>query len=128
LLHFIGRSYAMIYQIIQPHPALKPFIKSQYSITKAHSCRDGLSMLLGQLWLNRVDRAIEFSALANQCLDRRSGDIVTLENEVLAWVNERNQQGVKINWLFDRPQARKELKRHYVKLNSENSRIIGSTD
>ena len=48
---------------------------------------------------------IEFAALSKQCLDRRIGDLVTLEKEVLAWVEERNQQAVKINWLFDTAQA-----------------------
>ena len=68
--------------------------------------------------------AIEFAALSNQCLDRRIGNLAVLEREVLAWVEERNQQAVKINWLFDTPQARTKLKRHYVKINSENSTII----
>ena len=77
-------------------------------------------------WLNVAE--IEFAALSKQCLDRRIGDLATLETEVLAWVKERNQQAVKINWLFDTPQARTKLKRHYVKINSENSTIIGSQD
>lgn len=76
-------------------------------------------------WLNMAE--IEFAALAKQCLDRRIGDLATLEKEVLAWVEERNRQAVKINWLFDTPQARKKLKRHYVKINSENNTIIDST-
>nr|WP_246169347.1 IS630 family transposase [Rudanella paleaurantiibacter] len=77
-------------------------------------------------WLNMAE--IEFAALSKQCLDRRIGDIATLEKEVLAWVEERNRQAVKINWLFDTPQARKRLKRHYTKINPENSTIIDSTD
>jgi hypothetical protein len=77
-------------------------------------------------WLNMAE--IEFAALSKQCLDRRIGDIVTLEQEVLAWANKRNQQEVKINWLFSRPQARKKLKRHYAKINPENNAIIDSTD
>ncbi|GAB3219686.1 hypothetical protein GCM10027423_49970 [Spirosoma arcticum] len=71
---------------------------------------------------------IEFAALSKQCLDRRIGNLVTLEKEVLAWVEERNRQGVKINWLFNTSQARTKLKRHYVKINSENSTINDSTD
>jgi hypothetical protein len=71
---------------------------------------------------------IEFAALSKQCLDRRIGGIVTLEQEVLAWVNERNGQGVKIGWLFDTGQARKKLKRHFIKINSENNAIIDSMD
>jgi len=77
-------------------------------------------------WLNMAE--IEFAALSKQCLDRRIGDIATLEKEVLAWVEERNRQAVKINWLFDTPQARTKLKRHYVKINSENSITIISVD
>ena len=77
-------------------------------------------------WLNMAE--IEFAALSKQCLDRRIGDLSTLEKEVEAWVKDRNQQGIKINWLFDTPQARKKLKRHYVKINPENNTIIVSTD
>ena len=76
-------------------------------------------------WLNMAE--IEFAALSKQCLDRRISDIVTLEQEVLAWVKKRNQQGVKIGWLFDTGQARKKLSRHYVKVNPENSATIDST-
>lgn len=72
--------------------------------------------------------AIEVAALSKQCLDRRIGDLVTLEKEVLTWVEERNEAGVKINWLFDTAQARKKLKRHYVKVTPENNTIIDSTD
>jgi len=77
-------------------------------------------------WLNMAE--MEFAALSKQCLDRRIGDLATLEKEVLAWVEKRNGQGVKINWLFNTSQARTKLKRHYVKINSENNTIIDSTD
>ena len=77
-------------------------------------------------WLNMAE--LEFAALSKQCLDRRIGDLATLENEVLAWAEARNQAGIKINWLFDTGQARKKLKRHYVKLNSENNTIIESNN
>lgn len=69
---------------------------------------------------------IEFAALSKQCLDRCIGDLATLEKEVLAWTHQRNQERVKINWLFDTPQARQKLKRHNVKINSENSTKINS--
>ena len=77
-------------------------------------------------WLNMAE--IEFAALSKQCLDRRIGDLATLEKEVEAWVKDRNQHGIKINWLFDTPQARQKLRRHYVKINPENNTIITSTD
>lgn len=41
-------------------------------------------------WLNMAE--IEFSALSKQCLDRRIGNIKTMNNEVKAWVKERNQK------------------------------------
>ncbi len=77
-------------------------------------------------WLNMAE--IEFAALSKQCLDRRIGDVITLEKEVLTWAAVRNQEAVKINWLFDTPQARKKLKRHYVKINPENSTTIDATN
>ncbi len=45
-------------------------------------------------WLNVAE--IEFAALSKQCLDRRIGDLVTLEKEVVAWADARNQEVVKI--------------------------------
>ena len=80
-------------------------------------------MAPGSIWLNRVAGAIEFSALAKQCLDRRIPTLETLEKEVLAWAQERNKKQVKINWLFHTPKARTKLKRHYLKLNPENNTI-----
>jgi hypothetical protein len=73
-------------------------------------------------WLNMAG-AIEFSALSKQCLDRRIATIETLEQEVLAWTQARNEKKVRINWLFDTPKARAKFKRHYVKLNPQNSTI-----
>lgn len=77
-------------------------------------------------WLNKAE--IEFAALSKQCLDRRIGDLATLEKEILAWTEERNQKAIKINWLFNTAQARQKLKRHYMKINPENSAITDSTD
>ncbi len=67
---------------------------------------------------------IEFSALSKQCLDRRIATIDTLRQEVMAWMKERNEKKVKINWLFDTPKARTKLKRHYSKVNPENEPMV----
>lgn len=75
-------------------------------------------------WLNMAE--IEFSALSKQCLDRRIAHIATLRREVLAWVKERNEKKVKINWLFDTPKARIKFKRHYIKVNPENEPFLNS--
>ena len=72
--------------------------------------------------------AIECTALAKRCLDRRIASMETLEHEVLAWCKERNEKKVKINWLFDTPKARNKLKRHYVKANPENNTMSYSNN
>jgi hypothetical protein len=62
-------------------------------------------------WLNMVE--IELSILSKQCLDRRIGDIDTLEREVKAWVEERNCQRATVQWRFTKKDARDKLKRFY---------------
>jgi hypothetical protein len=65
-------------------------------------------------WLNMVE--IELSVLARQCLDRRIGDMETLEREVLAWVAQRNQQRATICWQFTKIDARLKFKKFYPEL------------
>lgn len=62
-------------------------------------------------WLNMAE--IEFSALSKQCLDRRIKNIKFLESETLAWVNDRNNKSVIINWQFTKNHARIKFERHY---------------
>jgi len=62
-------------------------------------------------WLNMAE--IELSALSRQCLDRRIGDLETLERESKAWELERNRKGIMIRWRFTTNDAREKLKRHY---------------
>ena len=56
---------------------------------------------------------VEISVLTGQCLDRRIGSRVTLENEVAAWEAERNERQATIDWRFTIPNARDKLKRLY---------------
>jgi hypothetical protein len=77
-------------------------------------------------WLHMAE--IEFSVLSKQCLDRRIGSVEELDKEVQAWVAERNEKRIKINWLFDTPQARIKLKRHYIKVNPQNNAILNSNN
>jgi hypothetical protein len=69
-------------------------------------------------WLNMIE--LEFSALARQCLNRRIPTQDELEQEVLAWVAERNRQGVKLHWQFTVSQARETLNSQYTKVNPAN--------
>jgi len=71
-------------------------------------------------WLNMIE--IEFSALSRLCLNRRIPCMKELESEVLAFFKERTQKGVKIIWQFTKEKARETLNRHYIKVNSKNSK------
>jgi len=62
-------------------------------------------------WLNRVE--IEFGVLRKQCLGRRIADRPTLEREIAAWEQQRNDSGARITWLFDLDKARTKLARSY---------------
>ena len=62
-------------------------------------------------WLNMAE--IEFSALSKQCLDRRIPDIKYLEKEVMAWIQERNNKSVIINWQFTKNHARIKFDKQY---------------
>jgi len=70
-------------------------------------------------WLNMIE--IEFSALARLCLHRRIPTIDRLRAEVLALVDERTRNRVKIDWQFSIQSARSKLNSHYVRVNSANS-------
>lgn len=62
-------------------------------------------------WLNMVE--IELSILSKQCLDRRIGDMQTLEREVLAWVADRNDRRATVRWQFTKDQARDKFSKFY---------------
>ena len=62
-------------------------------------------------WLNMAE--IEFAALSKQCLDRRVPDLPSLQREVLAWAEHRNQEKTTVQWKFAQPDARRKLHRHY---------------
>ena len=62
-------------------------------------------------WLNMAE--IELGILAAQCLDRRLPDRATLEQEVAAWVAERNAAIKTIDWRFTTDDARIKLDHLY---------------
>ncbi len=68
-------------------------------------------------WLNMVE--IELGVLRQQCLDRRIPDRGTLESEIAAWEQQRNDSGARINWLFDLDRARQKLARSYPRPTSD---------
>lgn len=70
-------------------------------------------------WLNMIE--IEFSALARLCLHRRIPTIDRLRTEILALVDERHRQRIKINWQFSIQSARSKLNASYAMVNPVNT-------
>jgi DDE superfamily endonuclease len=63
-------------------------------------------------WLNQAE--IEIGLFSRQCLGkRRIGDEATLPREARAWNRKVNRKRLKINWKFDRKNARKKFKYKY---------------
>lgn len=62
-------------------------------------------------WLNIAE--CELRVLKQQCLDRRIGDLATLEAEVAAWEEARNAAQTGVDWHFTTADARIKLKRLY---------------
>lgn len=70
-------------------------------------------------WLNMIE--IEFSALARGCLHQRIPTQDQLEQEVLALVQERHDQRIRINWQFSIEAAREKFQRHYGKIRADKT-------
>ena len=62
-------------------------------------------------WLNVAE--IELSFLSRQCLDRRIGDLKTLDREMQAWNVTRNRDASKVTWQFTTADARIKLRHLY---------------
>jgi hypothetical protein len=59
---------------------------------------------------------IELSVLKGQCLNRRIPIMTTMQVEVEAWENDRNNRTRKIDWQFTTTDPRIKLKRLYPNL------------
>jgi hypothetical protein len=91
---------ASLYKAFAPIEAKRILDKLEFHYTPKHGS-----------WLNMAE--IELSVLARQCLDRRIPEQVTLQQEVSAWENRRNQQSQTVDWQFTTADARIKLKRLY---------------
>ena len=69
-------------------------------------------------WLNMVE--LEFSALSRLCLNRRIPTIEQLEAAVMAFIKDRDDKQIKINWQFSISSARKTFSSHYERINPLN--------
>jgi len=75
-------------------------------------------------WLNMIE--IEFSALVRHCLHRRISTMALLEQEILALVEERSSNHIKINWQFSIQSARTKLNSHYTAVLTGNRKFADS--
>lgn len=89
-----------LYETFQPAEAKRILDKLEFHYTPKHGS-----------WLNMAE--IEFSVISRQCLDRRIPDQDTLNQEISAWENSRNDKANKMVWRFTTPDARIKLKRLY---------------
>jgi len=94
---------ASLYEAFDPKEARRLAEKLEIHYTPKHGS-----------WLNMAE--IELSVLSRQCLDRRVADFESLEAEVAAWQERRDEAGGKIEWRFRTEDARIKLKRLYPSL------------
>jgi hypothetical protein len=89
-----------LYEAFEPTEARRLVEKLEFHYTPKHG--SGLNMA-----------EIELSILQRQCLTRRIADEATLQREVAAWEQQRNQTQDTIDWRFSVTDAREKLKRLY---------------
>lgn len=89
-----------LYEAFEPAEAKRLADKLEIHYTPKHGS-----------WLNMAE--IEFSHLSRQCLDRRIESKEILQQEITAWMAERNQQKASMQWRFTVEDARIKLKRLY---------------
>lgn len=91
---------AALYETFEPEEARRIARKLEFHHTPKHGS-----------WLNMAE--IEFSVVDRQCLDRWLAAIETVQAEVDAWQEPRNEQRIGIDWQFTTEKARQKLERLY---------------
>jgi hypothetical protein len=94
---------ASLYELFEPREARRLAERLEIHYTPKHGS-----------WLNMAE--IELSVLKGQCLNRRIDDLATMQAEVTAWQNDRNNSANKIQWQFTTSDARIKLKKLYPKI------------
>jgi len=89
-----------LYEAFLPEEAKRIWDRFEFVYTPKHGS-----------WLNMAE--IELNVLMGQCLKRRIDNMQTIEKEVDAWQNHRNNKEAVINWQFTNSKARTKLKRLY---------------
>ena len=91
---------ASLYEAFEPDEARRLTLRFEWHYTPKHGS-----------WLNMAET--ELSVLSTQCLKRRIPDAQRLEDEVNAWLKDRNSNNVKADWRFTTEKARAKLKSLY---------------
>ena len=91
---------ASLYKVFEPAEARRLLDKLELCYTPKHGS-----------WLNMAE--IEFSLLSRQCMSDRMADREYLQQEVSAWVKNRNAIKSDMNWRFTTEDARIKLKHLY---------------
>jgi len=94
-----------LYEIFEPEEAKRIWDRYEFIYTPKHGS-----------WLNMAE--IELNVLNSQCLSRRIDNIETVEEEVQAWCESRNNMDAKINWQFTTDKARIKLRTLYPKIDT----------
>lgn len=94
---------ASLYETFSPAEARRILKRLAFHYTPKHGS-----------WLNAAE--IELGVLSRQCLSGRTSDEQTLEREVAAYEQRRNEARAIINWRFTSSDARRKLKRLYPSL------------
>jgi transposase len=89
-----------LYETFPAHEAHRVLQRLEFHYTPKHAS-----------WLNMVE--IEIGVLRGQCLDRRIGERKRLVSEIKAWEKQRNDSGVRVEWMFTTERARLKLARAY---------------
>jgi hypothetical protein len=93
-------SFACLYERFAPPEARRIASRIEWHFTPEHGS-----------WLNIAE--CELSVLQRQCLNRRLPDQSLVAQEAAAWVAQRNQLAVTVDWHFTSNDARIKLKRLY---------------
>ena len=96
-------SIGSLYEAFEPEEARRLARRLEIHYTPKHGS-----------WLNIAE--IELSVLTTQCLDRRIESGVTLEKEVRAWQDARNESTKGVDWQFTTDDARVKLRRLYPQI------------
>ena len=94
---------ASLYATFEPMEARRLIERFEFHFTPKHGS-----------WLNIAE--IELSVLSRQCTNRFFNDEDELKYATGYWEQERNSQGIKVDWRFTCQDSRVKLKKLYPKL------------